>query len=123
VSPAAQVDRLRDGLDPLLRRRYDNADVRLRDLDALGRLASGYESRARMVAELTLDPPASTGDLAGPPLLDDDYLILSTVHSAKGGEWRVVHLIHAADGMFPSDMATGDRGGAAVVLRSDNPRS
>ena len=60
-----------------------------------------------MVAELTLDPPASTGDLAGPPLLDDDYLILSTVHSAKGGEWRVVHLIHAADGMFPSDMATG----------------
>ena len=74
----------------------------------MSRLASGYESRARAVAELTLDPPASTGDLAGPPHLDDDYLILSTVHSAKGGEWRVVHVIHAADGMFPSDMATGD---------------
>jgi DNA helicase-2/ATP-dependent DNA helicase PcrA len=109
VPPGAQVERLREGLDPLLRRRYDNADVRLRDLEALGRLASAYETRSRMVAELTLDPPASTGDLAGPPLLDDDYLILSTVHSAKGGEWRVVHIIHAADGMFPSDMATGTR--------------
>ena len=109
LSTGAQVDRLREGLEPLLRRRYENADVRLRDLEALGRLATGYETRERMVAELTLDPPASTGDLAGPPLLDDDYLILSTVHSAKGGEWRVVHIIHAADGMFPSDMATGSR--------------
>ena len=109
LSTGAQVDRLREGLDPLLRRRYENADVRLRDLEALARLAAGYETRERMVAELTLDPPASTGDLAGPPLLDDDYLILSTVHSAKGGEWRVVHIIHAADGMFPSDMATGNR--------------
>ena len=109
LSTGAQVDRLRDGLEPLLRRRYENADVRLRDLEALARLAAGYETRQRMVAELTLDPPASTGDLAGPPLLDDDYLILSTVHSAKGGEWRVVHIIHAADGMFPSDMATGSR--------------
>jgi len=55
-----------------------------------------------------LDPPSSTGDLAGPPLLDEDYVVLSTIHSAKGGEWDVVHLIHAADGMIPSDMATGD---------------
>jgi DNA helicase-2/ATP-dependent DNA helicase PcrA len=109
LPPGAQLDRLRPGLDPLLRRCYDNVDVRLGDLDALGRLAGGFESRTRMVAELTLDPPASTGDLAGPPLLDEDYVILSTVHSAKGGEWRVVHLIHAADGMFPSDLATGDR--------------
>jgi DNA helicase-2/ATP-dependent DNA helicase PcrA len=109
LSTGAQVDRLREGLEPLLRRRYENADVRLRDLEALARLAAGYETRERMVAELTLDPPVSTGDLAGPPLLDDDYLILSTVHSAKGGEWRVVHIIHAADGMFPSDMATGSR--------------
>jgi DNA helicase-2/ATP-dependent DNA helicase PcrA len=109
LPPGAQLDRVRAGLDGLLRRRYDNAEVRLADLDALGRLAGGYQSRAGLVAELTLDPPASTGDLAGPPLLDEDYVILSTVHSAKGGEWRVVHLIHAADGMFPSDMATGDR--------------
>ena len=109
LPPGAQIDRLRQGLDPLLRRRYDNAEVRLRDLEVLAQLASGFDTRARMVADLTLDPPSSTGDLAGPPLLDDDYVILSTVHSAKGGEWRVVHLIHAADGMFPSDMATGSQ--------------
>jgi DNA helicase-2/ATP-dependent DNA helicase PcrA len=108
LSPAVEIERLRQGLEPLIRRRYDNAEVRIRDLDALSRVAGGYDSRARALAELTLDPPASTSDLAGPPVLDDDYLILSTVHSAKGGEWRVVHLIHAADGMFPSDLATGD---------------
>ena len=109
LSPAAQIDRLRQALDPVLRRRYDNAEVRLRDFDALARVATGFHDRAGLVADLTLDPPSSTGDLAGPPLLDDDYVILSTVHSAKGGEWRVVHLIHAADGMFPSDLATGNQ--------------
>jgi DNA helicase II / ATP-dependent DNA helicase PcrA len=109
LAPGAQIERLRIGLGPLIERRYDNSEVRMLDFDALGTLASGYESRTRMVAEMTLDPPSSTSDLAGPPLLDDDYVILSTVHSAKGGEWRVVHLIHAADGMFPSDMATGTR--------------
>jgi DNA helicase-2/ATP-dependent DNA helicase PcrA len=62
-----------------------------------------------MTAELILDPPVSTGDLAGEPHRDDDFLILSTVHSAKGGEWRAVHLIRASDGSFPSDMATGSR--------------
>ena len=65
--------------------------------------------RGRFLSELALDPPTSTSDLAGPPLLDEDYLILSTVHSAKGGEWDVVHVIHAADGMIPSDMSTGDQ--------------
>jgi DNA helicase II / ATP-dependent DNA helicase PcrA len=107
LAPGARIDRLREALAPLFRRRYDNAEVRLLDLDALARLSTGFDTAAGMVAELTLDPPSSTGDLAGPPVLDDDYVTLSTVHSAKGGEWRVVHLIHAADGMFPSDMATG----------------
>ena len=62
-----------------------------------------------MTAQLILDPPVSTGDLAGVPHLDDDFLTLSTVHSAKGGEWRAVHLIRASDGSFPSDMASGSR--------------
>src|SRR5207245_7591785 len=68
---------------------------------------SGASSRGRFIAELTLDPPMSTGDLAGPSLLDEDYVVLSTIHSAKGCEWDVVHIIHAADGMIPSDLATG----------------
>ncbi|MDP9343256.1 MAG: ATP-dependent helicase [Actinomycetota bacterium] len=108
LAPSPQIDRLRRFLDPVVERRYESATARIRDLEQLAHLASGYSDRGRFLAELTLDPPASTGDLAGPPLLDEDYVILSTIHSAKGGEWDVVHVIHAADGMIPSDMATGD---------------
>ena len=106
--PAPQVERVRRFLEPLLRRRYDQAEPRLRDLEQLEQLAAGFETRERFVTDLTLDPPISTSDLAGPPHRDEDYLVLSTIHSAKGGEWEVVHVIHAADGMIPSDMATGD---------------
>jgi len=108
LGPATQIDRLRGFLAPVIQRRYDGAVARVRDVEQLAHLASGSTSRGRFLAELTLDPPASTGDLAGPPLLDEDYVVLSTIHSAKGGEWDVVHVIHAADGMIPSDMATGD---------------
>jgi DNA helicase-2/ATP-dependent DNA helicase PcrA len=108
LTPAAQIERLRTFLAPAFARRYDASAARLRDLDQLAALAAGYEGRQRFLAELTLDPPSSTGDLAGPPLLDEDWLVLSTIHSDKGLEWDVVHVIHAADGMIPSDMATGD---------------
>jgi DNA helicase-2/ATP-dependent DNA helicase PcrA len=106
MTAAAQVGRLRVVLDPIVRRRYDHAESRVADLDQLEALAGAHQDRARLVADLVLDPPAGTGDLAGPPHLDEDFLTLSTVHSAKGCEWDVVHVIHAADGMFPSDMAT-----------------
>ncbi|HET9071551.1 MAG TPA: ATP-dependent helicase [Acidimicrobiales bacterium] len=111
LPPGAQIERLRQALEPLVRRRYDRPEPRLADLDTLARLATSAPTRAALVAELTLDPPSSTGDLAGPPGLDDDWLTLSTVHSAKGGEWDAVHLIHAADGAFPSDLATRDAEG------------
>jgi DNA helicase-2/ATP-dependent DNA helicase PcrA len=106
-----QIDCIAQGFEPMIRHRYDHPDSRLADFEALARLAVDYPTRDRFVAELTLDPPASTGDLAGPPSLDDDWLTLSTVHSAKGGEWDAVHLIHAADGAFPSDMATRSAAG------------
>jgi DNA helicase-2/ATP-dependent DNA helicase PcrA len=78
------------------------------DLDALTVAASGAPSLERFLTELVLDPPSSTGELAGPPALDDDWLTLSTIHSAKGCEWDAVHIIHVADGSLPSDMATGN---------------
>jgi DNA helicase II / ATP-dependent DNA helicase PcrA len=108
TAPGADVERVRRFLEPLLRRRYDEAEPRLRDLEQLEQLATAFPTRERFVTDLTLDPPVSTSDLAGPPGLDEDYVILSTIHSAKGGEWDVVHVIHAADGMIPSDMATGN---------------
>jgi DNA helicase-2/ATP-dependent DNA helicase PcrA len=108
LAPSVQVERLAAAcVGPFARRYPANASVRLADLEHLRMLATDYRSRSRFLAELTLDPPNSTGDLAGPPHLDDDYLVLSTIHSAKGGEWRVVHVIHASDGNIPSDMALG----------------
>ncbi len=108
VPPAAQVERLGRACVPLFARRYPGtSSVRLADLEQLRAMATAYPSRSRFLAELTLDPPSATGDLAGPPHLDDDWLVLSTIHSAKGGEWQVVHLIHASDGNIPSDMALG----------------
>jgi len=107
--PGADVDRLRRFLDPTVVRRYDRSTPRLADLDVLAAMARRAPSRARLVADLTLDPPVSTSDLAGPGSLDEDWLVLSTVHSAKGGEWRVVHVIHASDGLFPADLAAGSK--------------
>jgi DNA helicase-2/ATP-dependent DNA helicase PcrA len=106
--PAVQLERLSAFLGPIIDRRYDAAAARRTDLEELTALAAAFPDRSRMLAELTLDPPSSTSDLAGPPHLDDDWLVLSTIHSAKGGEWKVVHLIHASDGNLPSDMAIGE---------------
>ncbi len=117
LSPAAQINRLRPFCEMLLANKYDNPAARLADLDSLANTAEQYRSRSRMLVELTLDPPGVTGDWAGPPHLDDDWLTLSTIHSAKGLEWRHVYLLHAADGNIPSDMAIGDHDGMAEELR------
>jgi DNA helicase-2/ATP-dependent DNA helicase PcrA len=103
-----QIDRVRRFYVPILERRYEQPEVRQRDLDQLELLSHQAPSRAAFLADLTLDPPASTGDLAGPPLLDEEYTVLSTIHSAKGCEWDIVYLIHAADGVLPSDMSVGE---------------
>jgi DNA helicase-2/ATP-dependent DNA helicase PcrA len=102
-----QVKRAREFYAPILEKRFDQADIRKRDLEQMEQISGNFKSRTEMLAELTLDPPASTQDLAGPPLVEEDYLILSTIHSAKGCEWDAVYVIHAADGNMPSDMATG----------------
>jgi DNA helicase-2/ATP-dependent DNA helicase PcrA len=81
--------------------------VRVADIEQLVQLAGGHGSRENFLTELTLDPPEATSDRAGAPLLDDDYLILSTIHSAKGQEWKAVHVLNVVDGCIPSDMATG----------------
>jgi DNA helicase II / ATP-dependent DNA helicase PcrA len=94
-------------LSPLIEMRYDDARVRMGDLEALERIAAGFPSRERFLSELALDPPDKTSDEAGPSLRDEDYLILSTIHSAKGQEWRSVFVLNCVDGCIPSDLATG----------------
>ncbi len=92
---------------PHLERLHDDAGLRRGDIEQLARLAAGYGSRERFLTELTLDPPEATSDRAGPPLLDEDYLILSTIHSAKGQEWTSVHVLNVVDGCLPADVAQG----------------
>jgi DNA helicase II / ATP-dependent DNA helicase PcrA len=107
LDPAGQLERIAAFYAPLLDANYENPQPRRSDIEHIVHLASGYRSRTQFLSDLILDPPASTSDLAGPPKRDEDYLILSTIHSAKGCEWDAVYLIHAADGCLPSDMSTG----------------
>jgi DNA helicase-2/ATP-dependent DNA helicase PcrA len=104
---AGQLERVRAWYEPLLERLYDAAPVRAGDLAQLERIAAGFETRERFLTEMALDPPQATSDLAGTPYLDEDYLVLSTVHSAKGQEWDAVHVLNVSDGNFPLEFATG----------------
>jgi DNA helicase-2/ATP-dependent DNA helicase PcrA len=104
-----RAERLRDALAPIVAAHYPDGPVRLQDLDALVGGAGQASDLGRFVAELVLDPPASSSDLARDGSLDEDWLVLSTVHSAKGLEWRAVHVLALYDGNFPSDLSAGDR--------------
>jgi len=98
-------------LRPLIAKRYSDFPSRLSDLERLASAASVTEDLSRWLAEIVLDPPASTAERAGPPHVDEDWVVVSTVHSAKGLEWPVVHICHVVDGAFPSDMALRTPGG------------
>src|SRR6202795_753942 len=103
----AELERARLWYEPHLDRIHEDAVVRREDLIQLEQIASGYPSRERFLTELTLDPPDATSDQAGVPVLDEDYLILSTIHSAKGQEWKSVYVLNMVDGCVPSDLGAG----------------
>jgi DNA helicase-2/ATP-dependent DNA helicase PcrA len=102
-----QVRLVRDWYKPQLERLYDHSHTRIGDLDQIELLSTQYSTRDRFLAELTLDPPQASSDLAAEPHLDEDYLVLSTVHSAKGMEWDAVYVLNVVDGSFPSEFAAG----------------
>jgi DNA helicase-2/ATP-dependent DNA helicase PcrA len=102
-----QVRLAREWYQPHLERLYEHTHTRVGDLDQLEHLSTQYPSRERFITELTLDPPHATSDLSGAPHLDEDYLVLSTVHSAKGMEWDTIYVLNVVDGSFPSEFATG----------------
>jgi DNA helicase II / ATP-dependent DNA helicase PcrA len=103
----AELEQVRRWYQPHLERLHDDAHVRAADLAQLEQIAATYRTREQFLTDLTLDPPSATTDEAGAPLLDEDYLILSTIHSAKGQEWKSVFVLNAVDGCIPSDLATG----------------
>ena len=102
-----QLAQTRQWYQPHLERLYDGLDTREADLEQLEQISGRYPTRERFLTELTLDPPAAAGDFSGEPYLDEDYLVLSTVHSAKGQEWDAVYVLNVADGNFPNEFATG----------------
>lgn len=104
-----QVGLVRRWYQPHLERLHDNVSARAGDLDQLEQIAGTYPTRGSFLSELTLDPPEATSAEAVPPHLDEDYLVLSTIHSAKGQEWDAVFVLNVIDGCIPSDMAVGTR--------------
>ena len=106
--PGVQAERLRDAIAPLITARYPDGAIRLQDLDQLVAAARESSELGHFAAELAIDPPQSSADLAGPPHLDEDYLVLSTIHSAKGLEWDGVHVLALYDGNFPACMSAGN---------------
>jgi DNA helicase-2/ATP-dependent DNA helicase PcrA len=109
AAAGVRAETLLAALAPIVEAHYPDGSLRLQDLGALAAAAGQASDLGRFVADLVLDPPASASDLAGSGSLDDDWLVLSTVHSAKGLEWRAVHVLALYDGNFPSDLAAGDR--------------
>jgi len=105
----AELNAIQRWYGPHLERIHEDAEIRSADLVQLGQIATGSSSRSDFLTDLTLDPPTSTGDHSGPPLLDDDYLNLSTIHSVKGREFRSVHVLNVIDGCIPSDLGTGSK--------------
>jgi DNA helicase II / ATP-dependent DNA helicase PcrA len=103
----AEFELIQEWYAPHLDRIYDDAPLRTADVAQLGQIAAGYGCRERFLTELTLDPPDATSGRAGADLKDEDYTILSTIHSAKGQEWRIVRILNEVDGCIPSDRATG----------------
>ncbi|HEX4375621.1 MAG TPA: ATP-dependent helicase [Steroidobacteraceae bacterium] len=102
-----QIRQVRDWYQPHLERIYEHFHTRAGDLDQLEQLSTQYPSRERFITEFTLDPPNASSDLAAKPTLDEDYLVLSTVHSAKGMEWDTVYVLNVVDGSFPNEFSTG----------------
>lgn len=105
------VETCRDAVGPLLRAYYPDWARRQDDVTRFAEAAARQRDLAAFVAEQTIDPASVAADWAGKPTLDEDWLTLSTIHSAKGLEWDAVHLLRACDGAIPSDMAlTGPEG-------------
>ena len=103
----AEIGQVRAWYEPHLERIHEDFEMRRADLLQLDDIAAGYPTRERFLTELTLDPPDATSGQAGVPLLNEDYLILSTIHSSKGQEWRSVFVLNTVDGCIPSDLGAG----------------
>ncbi len=93
--------------EPILKNHYDDFKKRRDDLESLVKIATRYDTLSELLSDLTLDPPETEADLAVTDK-EEDYLTLSTIHSAKGLEWQVVFVLALAEGYFPSSYSVAD---------------
>ncbi len=100
--PAEQVNHIYEYYLPILKEQYDDYPKRTRDLDHLHTIAEGYPGVDEFLADLALEPPDGSAVDVEVLNRDDERLILSTIHSAKGLEWKCVFVIWVVDGRFPS---------------------
>ena len=102
LRPVEQVNHIYEYYLPILKTQYDDYPKRMRDLDHLQTIAEGYQEVETFLSDLALEPP--DGSVAGVEATDrdDERLVLSTIHSAKGLEWQCVFVIWIVDGRFPS---------------------
>jgi DNA helicase-2/ATP-dependent DNA helicase PcrA len=104
-SPTEEISELAKFYLPLLKKKYDDYHQRARDLESLERIAERYRSVERFLTDLSLEPPDKSQMDTEQENRDDEKLILSTIHSAKGLEWHSVFVIHLVDGYLPSMMS------------------
>jgi DNA helicase II / ATP-dependent DNA helicase PcrA len=101
----AEIGALRLWYEPHLKRIYDDAHLRAQDLVALEQIGASFPTRQKFLTEVMLDPPDKSAKRGRPSPPDEDCLILSTIHSAKGMEWKIVHVLNVVEGLIPSGRA------------------
>lgn len=102
LRPAEQVNHIYEYYLPILKTQYDDYPKRMRDLDHLQTIAEGYQEVETFLSDLALEPPDGSVASVAATDRDDERLVLSTIHSAKGLEWQCVFVIWIVDGRFPS---------------------
>lgn len=118
LSPTSRGELILTYYLPILKHRFDDHPKRVRDLEQLLAIMETYDSLETFIEEMTLEPPTTTVSGAFKPADDqEDRLVLSTVHSAKGLEWHTVFILWTLDGRFPSLMATENEGQLDEELR------
>ncbi|MCI0471484.1 MAG: ATP-dependent helicase, partial [Candidatus Aminicenantes bacterium] len=102
MKPGALLDAVIEYYNPIFALQYDDFHRRKGDLDSLSRISQRYRTLEEMLTDVVLEPPDSSQEGVEPTAKDDEKLVLSTIHSAKGLEWHTVFIIHLVEGYFPS---------------------
>jgi DNA helicase-2/ATP-dependent DNA helicase PcrA len=101
LKPAEKLEAVIEYYTPIFEEKYDDFKRRKEDLLSLLRISERYARLEQMLTDMTLEPPDTSQIGAAPTDTDDEKLVLSTIHSAKGLEWHTVFIIHLVEGYFP----------------------